>query len=503
MGRTRDTPPAGTRRLTSSADRFAAHLADRTGAGAEPPAELRARVAEAFGPDGFTTLLAPDSADGVAAVLAECTAEGWPAMALGAATWIDPRVRTERRMPGVPPAGGGSPDPEPESRADNARDVRPPALVSTVRLDRIIEHEPADLVIGVQAGLSLERLNASLAAQQQWLPLDPPAAPEATIGAIAACGDSGPLRAGHGTPRDMALGLEIATGDGRLLRFGGRVVKNVAGYDGVRLGVGSRGSLGIITALYLRVRGAPRAERTLALAPGMGEDGARRAADLALAIRERVACDALELLAPAVAARLAHEAGLVPDDSGQGGWLVLVRLLGREAAVSEAVARVRETAGAGGAMNVPSSIWAALSRLEAGASTALRISGSAAALAEGLTAVRRVSDHHVEAPSAHQSYASDWMCAAHAADGIIRAWRTGEPAESAAPGEAPAGLDTSGNHGWTTRYDRLDGGAPAPGGPPTDRGRVAEAQAAAVRALTQRLRTVFDPAGVLVRGTEV
>jgi FAD/FMN-containing dehydrogenase len=406
-------------------------------------------------------------------------------------------------LPDATPAGDGSADPDSAGRAGDSRGIRTPVLLSTIRLDRLIEHEPADLVIGVQAGLSLERLNAALAAQRQWLPLDPPAAPAATIGAIAARGDSGPLRAGHGTPRDMTLGIEIATGDGRLLRFGGRVVKNVAGYDGVRLAVGSRGSLGIITALYLRVRGAPRAERTLALAPATGEAGARRAADLALAIRERVACDALELLAPAVAARLAREAGLVPDDSGQRGWLLLVRLLGGEAAVSEAVDRVYETAGAGGAMNVPASVWAARSRLEAGASTALRFSGSPAALAEGLTALKLVSDHDVEAPSADDTVASDWLCAAHAADGIIRAWQTRDPAESSAPGDASAWFDHNQTHGWTTRYDRLAGGAPAPGGPPDDRATVTDTQAAAVRALTQRLRTVFDPAGVLMSATEV
>src|SRR5690606_34511512 len=87
----------------------------------------------------------------------------------------------------------------------------------------------------------------------------------ATIAATIALAAAGPLRASAGTPRDHVLGIEAVSGDGRLLRFGGRVVKNVAGYDAVRLLTGSRGTLGVITSVWLRVRARPVAERSFAL----------------------------------------------------------------------------------------------------------------------------------------------------------------------------------------------------------------------------------------------
>jgi FAD/FMN-containing dehydrogenase len=486
---------------TSAGDRFAVHLAGQIGGGAAAPPALLARAQAAFGADAFAALLAPDSADGVAAVLAACSAERWPVVPLGAATW----PRPARGEAGQPPATHGA------SRvshdADSTAAQRPPILLSTVRLDRITEHEPADLVIGVQAGLTLERLNAALSAQRQWLPLDPPAAPDATIGAIAALADSGPLRAGHGTPRDMALGVEIATGDGRLLRFGGRVVKNVAGYDGVRLAIGSRGSLGVITALFLRVRGAPRADRTVAIDCGGGRDGAPRGAELALAIRNAVSCDAMELLSPAVVERLSRDlvgAGW-PGARGAGGgsshatgrapWMLFARMLGGEAAVSDGMERVRRIAGLN---ELSARIWHALAGLEAEATTALRLTGPASALADGLAgaaALARASD-----PRDSSAALDGWMSAAHAVDGVVRLWRTG-----AAP--PPNGLrealrrfaDTGGTQGWTLRYDRIRGTAAAPA-----RAVAADDRPAihAVRALTARLRTVFDPAGVMHGGAE-
>src|SRR5690606_25677806 len=187
-----------------------------------------------------------------------------------------------------------------------------------------------------------------------------PVAPAGTtIGGVVAGGDAGPWRAGHGTPRDMLLGVELATGDGRLLRFGGRVVKNVAGYDGVRLAAGSRGRIGVITRLYLRVRGAPRVDRTLAVACGPGADGRRRAADLALGLRAAVSADSLEVRSPAV------EDALSGKQRGGTGWLVGVRMLGGEAAVAESQARAEQVARAvGGTAQVPALIWDALARLE-------------------------------------------------------------------------------------------------------------------------------------------
>lgn len=436
---------------------FAADLARRFGTGAAPPDDLRVRVEAAFGAHAARRLLAPDSPDAVAAVLAACSGEDWPVVPLGAATQSKP-------------AKQAAPAPENDRSPHGA-----PVLLSTARLNRVTEHEPADLVIGVQAGLPLQRLADRLAATHQWLPLDPPAHPQATIGAIAALARSGPLRAAHGTPRDMVLGVEVATGDGRLLRFGGRVVKNVAGYDGVRLLVGSRGTMGVITALYLRVRGVPRADRSLAIACGTGTAGASRAAGLAIAIRDAVACDALEVISPA----LMSAAGL---RGGDAGWTVLVRLLGGEAAVAEGSDRVRSVAASaesgGRITDVDTGTWHSLARLEREATDVLRLHGPTTALADGLASASSAGG---------SGEAAGRRIAAHAADGVIRVWNPGSDAGRSIADPPPSGS-------WTGTYEgrRLvsarESGANASG--PDTVGHV-------VPDLERRLQAVFDPAGIL------
>lgn len=469
--------------MSAAADRFAEHLAAKIGTGAAAPPELLARVNAAFSPDDFAAVLAPDAADGAAAILAICSAEGWPVIPIGAGTWLDARARR--------PAATAHDKSAASTAAASADPTRPPVLLSTVRLNRITEHEPADLVIGVQAGLSLERLTAALAAKQQWLPLDPAAAPQATIGAVAANASAGPLRAGHGTPRDMVLGVEIATGDGRLLRFGGRVVKNVAGYDGVRLTVGSRGTLGLITALYLRVRGAARADRTLSVPCGAGAAGARGGAALALALRDAAECDAIELVSPAVAGR----SGLGPP-----GWHLLVRLLGSEAAVTEGLERchrivsdglpARPQSG-GTAAEVPSAVWESLARLEAGAETAVRLTGPATGLAD---VVGALCGQACLADAVSAGRADGWLMVAHAADGVIRLWRPEGGSDDMMGHDEPAEIAAA--SGWTLRYDRTP--LTVVTGP-----RDRRADRDAVRILTGRLRAVFDPAGIMSGAAEV
>ena len=131
-----------------------------------------------------------------------------------------------------------------------------------------------------------------------WLALDPPGRPERTVGSIAATATVGPLRAGYGPVRDHLLGCEVVTGEGRVIRPGGTVVKNVAGYDLTRLQVGGFGAFGVLTVLHLRLRARPSADTTL-LARGPRDDLTRWARDLAEA---GVRPAALEMVSPAVAA---------------------------------------------------------------------------------------------------------------------------------------------------------------------------------------------------------
>ena len=125
--------------------------------------------------------------------------------------------------------------------------------LDTTRLDRVIEHAPADMVVTVEAGITLEALQAELAKHGQFIPLDPFNSPGHTIGGILATGSSGPLRLRFGTGRDFLIGIRVALPDGTLATAGGRVVKNVSGYDLMKLHHGALGSLGVIVAASFKV----------------------------------------------------------------------------------------------------------------------------------------------------------------------------------------------------------------------------------------------------------
>jgi glycolate oxidase FAD binding subunit len=136
-------------------------------------------------------------------------------------------------------------------------------VLSLERMSRILEYSPSDLTVTVEAGLTLSELNAVANRERQWLPFDPPGFTAASVGAIAACASSGALRAGFGTPRDYTLGLKLAHADGTQSKSGGRVVKNVAGYDMNKLYVGSFGTLAILTELTFKLRPLPESVITL------------------------------------------------------------------------------------------------------------------------------------------------------------------------------------------------------------------------------------------------
>lgn len=129
----------------------------------------------------------------------------------------------------------------------------------------IVSYDPAELVITARAGTPLAEIEALLAASNQALPFEPPAfGAAATIGGVVAAGLAGPARAAAGPVRDFVLGTRLLAGDGRILRFGGEVMKNVAGYDVSRLLAGSLGILGVILEVSLKVLPQPPARRTLA-----------------------------------------------------------------------------------------------------------------------------------------------------------------------------------------------------------------------------------------------
>jgi glycolate oxidase FAD binding subunit len=135
--------------------------------------------------------------------------------------------------------------------------------LETRALDRVLEMSQADMTVSVEAGITLEALNATLAQVGQFLPIDPFNAPGHTVGGVLAAGLSGPLRMRYGSPRDFVIGLRVALPDGRLVSSGGRVVKNVSGYDMNKLHQGALGSLGVIVAASFKVFPRPLHEVTV------------------------------------------------------------------------------------------------------------------------------------------------------------------------------------------------------------------------------------------------
>ena len=136
-------------------------------------------------------------------------------------------------------------------------------MLSTRRLNRVVEHAWGDMTATVEAGCTFQQLQQTLAEHGQRLALDPLWPDQATIGGILATNDSGPLRIRFGSLRDLIIGITLALPDGTLAKSGGKVVKNVAGYDLPKLATGSLGTLGIITQAIFRLHPVPRESRTL------------------------------------------------------------------------------------------------------------------------------------------------------------------------------------------------------------------------------------------------
>lgn len=165
----------------------------------------------------------------------------------------------------VIPWGGGTA--MPIGNPPRAVDV----VIDTHRLNRIIEHDHANLTATAQCGITVSTLQALLARQNQFLPFDPPYAARATIGGVLAANLNGPRRAYYGSVRDLVIGMKVVLASGAPIKAGGKVVKNVAGYDMCKLLIGSFGTLGIITEATLRMAPLPETTATVAAAGALSE----------------------------------------------------------------------------------------------------------------------------------------------------------------------------------------------------------------------------------------
>jgi glycolate oxidase FAD binding subunit len=179
------------------------------------------------------TIVEPADVAGVAAVLAKAAAD---------------------RRPVVPVGAAGN---------HTAGDRSDALVLSLARIASPIDHCAGDLTATLPAGACLLEVNDTLRQGGQWLPLDPALSDRATIGGIVAANASGPRRHRYGAPRDLIIGIEMVLADGRIVKAGGRVVKNVAGYDLARLMCGSLGSLAIVTAATFKLSPVPRVSLTV------------------------------------------------------------------------------------------------------------------------------------------------------------------------------------------------------------------------------------------------
>ena len=260
-------------------------------------------------------VLEPETEEGCSRALALCQSEGMAVVPLGAGTRLEV---------GNPP-----------SRLD--------VYLSTRALAGIVDHVEGDLTLVVRAGTSLEALNRELSHARQFLPLDPPLPSRATIGGILALGEPGFRRRPGARPRDLLLGFEAVLADGTKVKAGGRVVKNVAGYELSKLFVGSAGTLAVLTRAYLKLRALPEEVVTLALVFSRLSRAAQAFHGIA---RQGVLPEAVALLNPELSRELGWE-----------DWTLLARFEGFREETSEGADEARRHAGTRGAESTRSGVW--------------------------------------------------------------------------------------------------------------------------------------------------
>lgn len=221
-------------------------------------------------------------------------------------------------------------------------------------LQGITRYEPGDLTLTARAGTSLADIALATNAEGQWLTLDAHGSPTGTLGATVATASSGPLASAYGTPRDHVLGCEFVSGTGDVVHAGGRVVKNVAGFDLTRLVTGAWGTLGALTEITVRLRARPEVDRTLAIdvdSAGAAWSWLRQSEYTPLAA---------ELVSPALASRLSL-----------AGSRLLVRIGGN-------AAFVRAAGDAAASLGVTTSLeadtWNTFASVEPAGAMTLRIS---------------------------------------------------------------------------------------------------------------------------------
>jgi len=255
-----------------------------------PDVKIERRLRTLMGPDALVEsnddgipTVAPHTTEACALVVETANHEGWQVRIAGSGTW---------------------------SQETGPADL----ILSSSGLSEVEDVRAADLVATVQAGVDRDTLRTALADRGTWWPVDPPGF-RRTVGSVIATATAGPLRSGFGSIRDHILGLTVVTADGRVVHSGGRVAKNVAGFDLTKLATGSFGAFGFITRVHLRLRAIPRADATL-VATGERSTLVQHAQAI---LEAGLTPAALEVMSPAAC--------------GSEGWTLGVRLIGSDPSV--------------------------------------------------------------------------------------------------------------------------------------------------------------------------
>ena len=232
-------------------------------------------------------------------------------------------------------------------------------IVSTERLNQIVDYAPANLTVTVQAGVTLAQLQAHLADARQFLPIDPPFADQATVGGTLAANVNGPRRLGYGSVRDLVIGTRSATTSGKVVKAGGRVVKNVAGYDLNKLYIGSLGTVVLLVEVGFKIAPRPADQTTVVGRFARLEAVAAASREI---LHSPLLPSALDLLNPTAAERL----GVADLPDGRGGYLLAALGTAPSAALQrqrDDFARLFASAGASSTAEVEDSdkFWAQVS----------------------------------------------------------------------------------------------------------------------------------------------
>jgi glycolate oxidase FAD binding subunit len=286
----------------------------------------------------FRAILAPDSiraatpVDGVCGIQPQLVLEPVSEQQLAAVL----RHANDASLAVIPRGGGTKLSwGNPPTRTD--------IILSTARLDKIIEHAWADLTVSVEAGCTIQKLQSALAQHGQRLALDPLWPAQATIGGVLSTNDSGSLRLRFGSLRDLIIGVTLALPDGTLASSGGKVVKNVAGYDLPKLVTGALGTLVVITRAVFRLHPLPRNTKTLSISGCNLEETQR----LILAVQDS------KLAHTSLQARVAQDAEPFID----------ILFEGTEAGLAAQGGQLRELARPATVADAPPAVWAASQEL--------------------------------------------------------------------------------------------------------------------------------------------